>query len=204
MYAQILGPAFGQLAPVLKRLHGSEQRCFAGVLTVRTGAHPLARMSLWLAVLPRADVNAPCHLCLLPSKCGERWQRYIRPWKFITHQRLTETHEGKKEIRERFGAITLRLSLRIKEESLCIRSARTRILGIPVPRPCGIRLVAYETPVDKDSFACNVRMYLPGLVALLRYRGKLSQSDSCEVLCPCCVGRAALNPRLSATGERSE
>jgi hypothetical protein len=117
---------------------------------------------------------------LLPSKRGEHWQRYIGRWKFITHQRLAGNsgrHEGKKEIRERFGAITLRLSLRMKGESLCIRSVGTRIFCIPVPRSLGIRVVAYETPVDNGSFACNVRVYLPGLVALLQYRGTLSQSD---------------------------
>jgi len=181
MYAQVLGPAFTNLAPALKRLHSSQQRRFTGVLTVRTGAHPLSRLTVWLARLPNAHVDAPCHLCLLPSKRGELWQRYIGPWTFITHQRLAgspETHAGRNEIRERFGAITLRLSLRMKGESLCIRSVGTRILGIPLPRWFGIRVVAYETPVDKGSFACSVRVYLPGSVALLQYRGTLSQSDS--------------------------
>jgi hypothetical protein len=182
IYAQVLGAAFTNLAPVLRRLHGFKQRHFTGVLAVRTGAHPLARLSLWLTCLPRAqmDSDVPCHLCLLPSKRGEHWQRYIGRWKFITHQRLagnSDRHEGKKEIRERFGAITLRLSLRMKGESLCIRSVGTRIFCIPVPRSLAIRVVAYETPVDNGSFACNVRVYLPGLVALLQYRGTLSQSE---------------------------
>jgi hypothetical protein len=182
MYAQALGPAFTNLAPALKLLHSSQQRRFTGVITVRTGAHPLSRLSLWLARLPRAQTDAPCHLCLLPSQRGEFWQRYMGPWKFITHQRLIGspgTHDGKKEIRERFGVVTLRLSLRTKGESLCIRSVGTRILGIPLPRSFGIRVVAYETPVDQRSFACNVRVYLPGSVALLEYRGTLSRSDSC-------------------------
>jgi hypothetical protein len=183
MYAQVLGAAFTNLAPALRRVHGFEQRRFTGLLSVRTGAHPLARLSLWLTRLPRStmDPNLPCHLCLLPSKRGERWERDIGPWKFITHQRLagnSDRHEGKKEIQERFGAISLRLCLRVKGESLCIRSVGTRIFCIPVPRSLGIRVVAYETPVDNGSFACNVRVYLPGLVALLQYRGTLSsQSD---------------------------
>ena len=86
-------------------------------------------------------------------------------------------HRGRKEIRERFGAITLRLRLRRKGEGLCIRSVGTSILGIPLPRSFGIRVLAYETPIDKGSFACSVRVYLPGRIALLRYRGKLSQGD---------------------------
>jgi hypothetical protein len=181
MYEQVLGPAFTNLAPSLKRLHCSGQRRFSGVMTVRTGAHPLARLSLWLARLPNARVDAFCRLCLVSSKRGELWQRYIGPWKFITHQRLAEgpgTHESQKEIRERFGAITLRLRLRVKGESLCIRSVGTRFLGIPFPRLFGIRVMAYETPADQGSFTCNVRVYLPGSVALLQYRGTLSWSDS--------------------------
>src|SRR5215471_6923092 len=182
MYAQVLGPAFTNLAPALKLLHSSQQRRFTGVLTVRTGAHPLSRIALWLARLPNAHVDALCHLCLLPCERGELWQRSIGPWKFITRQRLagsSDAHAGRKEIRERFGAVTLRLSLRTKGETLSIRSVGTRILGIPLPRSLAIRVVAYERPVDKGSFACNVRVYLPGSVALLEYRGTLSRSDSC-------------------------
>jgi hypothetical protein len=180
MYAQVLGPTFTDLAPALKRLHGSEHRRFTGILTVQTGAHPLARLSLWLARLPRAQGDAPCRLCLLPSKSGELWQRYLGPWKFITHQSLAGnpgTHESKNEIRERFGAITLRLRLRIKGQGLSIRSVETRILGIPVPRSFGIRVVAYEKPAGNNSFYCNVRVYMPGLGMLLQYRGTLSQSQ---------------------------
>jgi hypothetical protein len=180
LYAQVLGDVFTNLAPSLKRLHCSGQRRFTGVLIIRTGAHPLARLSLWLARLPNARVDALCHLCLLPSERGELWQRYIGPWKFITHQHLAGSpgmHRGRKEIRERFGAITLRLRLRRKGEGLCIRSVGTSILGIPLPRSFGIRVLAYETPIDKGSFACSVRVYLPGRIALLRYRGKLSQGD---------------------------
>jgi len=181
LYAQVLGPAFANLAPALSRLHGGEQRSFSGTLAVRTGAHPLARLSLRLARLPNAHVDALCHLCLLPSRRGEHWQRYIGPWKFITHQRMVGNrgrHEGKKEIRERFGAMTLRLRLRTKGQSLCIRSVGTRVLGIPLPRSFGIRVVAIEKPIDTHSFYCNVRVYMPGFGPLLWYRGTLSQIDS--------------------------
>jgi hypothetical protein len=178
LYGQVLGPAFANLAPALRRLHGPEQRSFSGMLAVRTGANPLARLSLWLARLPNARIDALCHLCLLPSQHGEHWQRLIGPWKFITHQRMAgNCARRKKEIRERFGAITLRLRLRIKGESLCIRSVSTKILGAPLPRSWGIRVVAIEKPVDRDSFYCNVRVYLPGAGGLLRYRGTLRQGD---------------------------
>jgi hypothetical protein len=189
IYAQALGPAFANLAPALKRLHGSQQRRFTGVLTIRTGSHPLVRLSLWLARLPNAPVEAPCHLCLIPSQRGERWQRHIGPWKFITHQRAVfsegnwPTHRGKKpptingEIRERFGAITLGLHLRVIGKSLCVHSTRTWFLGILLPDWFGIRVVAHEKPVDTDSFYLNVRVYLPGLGALLQYRGTLRSQE---------------------------
>lgn len=178
IYAQALGPAFADLAPALKRLHShhgsSQQRRSSGVLAVRTGSHLLARVSLWLARLPRAQVDAPCRLCLVPSHRGERWLRDIGPWKFKTHQRMTFTKENSTgEIRERFGPITLSLDLRVKGQSLRVRSVETRILGIRLPGWLGIKVVAHESPVDQESFYCNVRVYLPGLRALIRYRGAL-------------------------------
>lgn len=176
IYAQVLGPAFTNLAPALKQLHRSDQRQFSGVLTVRTGSHPLARLSLWLSRLPRAQVEAPCDLCLVPTRRGELWQRDIGKWNLVTHQRCASREERLNGgIRERFGAITLALHLRVKSRSLHIRSIKTRILGIPLPGWLGIAVVAHESQIDENSFYCNVRVYLPGLRPLLRYRGKLSK-----------------------------
>ena len=174
IYAQVLGPDFGGLAPALKRLHDCQRRHFAGVLTVRSGPHPLARLALWLGRLPKAQVDAPCRLCLISSKRGEWWQREFGRWKFITHQRAAFS-EGNPdgEIWERFGAITLGLHLRVKGRGLCVRSGRTWILGVPLPRWLGVKVVAHERAVNDDSFYCNVRVYLPGAGVLLQYRGKL-------------------------------
>ncbi|HEY6968871.1 MAG TPA: DUF4166 domain-containing protein [Candidatus Angelobacter sp.] len=192
IYAQVLGPAFCGLAPALKRLHGSQPRRFTGILTVRTGSHSLARLSLWLARLPMAQGAVPCCLCLIPSHRGERWQRLIGSSKFITDQRLAVSKwnwhgngprtgwkqpANNAEIREQFGPITLLLHLRVKGQSLWVRSIRTWILGIPLPGWLGIKVLAHERPLSNDSFNCNIRVYLPGLRPLLRYTGRLVIGD---------------------------
>lgn len=195
IYAQVLGSGFADLAPALKRLHGqpidSEERRFRGVLTVRTGSHPLVRLLLWAGRLPRTQGEAPCDLCLASLNHGERWQRKIGPWKFDTDQCTAFSQSNlRREIRERFGIITLGLHLRVKRGGLCIRSVKTRILGIPLPGRLGIRVMAREKPVNDDSFSCNVRVYLPGLPSFLRYRGRLSENRQ-ESGGVCCLNAKA-------------
>ena len=182
IYEQTLGPSFTTLAPVLKRLHGPGIRRLSGDLSLRAGPHPLARPLLWLTGLPRTQAAATCELCLVPHKQGEYWRRYFGRWKFITRQRAALSNmanagaQGRAtsgEILERFGPFTVHLRLQVKGQSLWVRSCSTSLFGIAVPSALAIKVVACETPIDADSFYCDIQIRLPWLGRLLRYRGAL-------------------------------
>jgi hypothetical protein len=182
IYAQTLGPSFTALAPVLKRLHGPGLRRLSGDLRLRAGSHPLARSLLWLAGLPGTQATAACELCLVPHRQCECWQRYFGRWKFITRQRAAISNllnagalgtgaDG--EILERFGPLTVHLCLRVKGQSLWVRSSSTSLFGVGIPASLGIKVVACERPIDEESFYCDIQIRLPWLGRLLRYRGTL-------------------------------
>src|SRR5438046_1350796 len=151
IYEQTLGPSFTALAPVLKRLHGPGIRRLSGDLSLSAGQHPLVRPLLWLAGLPRTQAAAACELCLVPHKQGEYWRRYFGRWKFITRQRAALSNmanagaQGRatsREILERFGPFTVHLHLRIKEQSLWVRSRSTSLFGLAVPSASALEVVA--------------------------------------------------------------
>jgi hypothetical protein len=182
IYEQTLGPSFTALAPVLKRLHGSGIRRWSGDLRLRAGPHPLVRPLLWLAGLPGTQTTAACELCVISHKQGECWRRYFGRWKFITRQRAVVSSLARAgapgtgnsgEILERFGPFTVHLRLKVKGQSLWVRSSATSLFGISVPASLGIKVVACERPIDENSFYCDIQIRLPGLGRLLRYRGTL-------------------------------
>src|SRR5258708_26833816 len=182
IYEQTLGLAFSALAPVLQRLHGSGIRRLSGDLCLRAGSHPLARPLLWMAGLPCTQATAACELCLVPHKQGECWRRYFGRWKFITRQRAACSNPASdggqgtgagREILERFGPFTVHLRLRVKGQSLWVRSSATSLFGIAVPASLGIKVMACERSIDENSFYCDIQIRLPWLGRLLRYQGML-------------------------------
>lgn len=187
IYAQALGLDFAALAPVLKRMHGTEQRQLSGLLRIRTGKHPLVGLLLWLSRLPRAQAAVPTQLWMVPCKQGERWLRYFGRWKFFTYQRNwfsgATMHEGastmsRVDVLERFGPITLHLRPCVKGQSLSIRSTATFLFGMKLPQRLGIRVVAHERPIDESTLYCDIQLFLPCLGKLLQYQGRLSFQDS--------------------------
>lgn len=187
IYAQALGSGFTALAPVLKRLHGTEQRRLAGILQIRTAKHPLAGFLLWLCRLPRVQAASPTQLWVVPCKDGERWLRYFGHRQFFTFQRNQGSNAARSEgapatsraeLLERFGPITLHLRLCVKGQSLTVRSRATRLFGMKLPQWLGIRVVAHERPIDESTLYCDIRLFLPWLGGLLQYKGTLSFQNS--------------------------
>jgi hypothetical protein len=175
------------LAPVLKRLHGSsESRNLAGVLRIKIGKRPLTRLLLWLCCLPRVEAATPTRLQVVPSKNGERWQRYFGHKKFFTYQHyefLDATNgskhpAGEAEILERFGPVTIHLQICVRGGSLRVRSTATRLLGITLPSCFSVGVVAHEKPINENSFYSDIRLSMPRIGRLLRYSGTLSFQDS--------------------------
>jgi len=182
MYERALGPAFIALAPSLRRLHGSGTRRVQGTLRVRVGSHPLARAFLWLGGLLRTQETVACDLRLIADEKGERWDRRIGLHRIISMQKPVSSKVANQEssrnaaageITERFGLLTLDLCLRVRQRNLWVRSRAARLGGILLPAWFAIRVVAYESAVDENSFCVDVRVSSPMIGRLLEYRGRL-------------------------------
>lgn len=169
LYQRSLGSAYDALAPVLKRLHAEGERRLYGTLSVRRGSRAIVRALLWLARLPRPQQLVPCDVLLQPHRKGERWKRWIGGREMVS----TQEPGRPAVIIERFGPLGIHLATRVRRGSLWQRSCATTFLGVRLPAILGMQVVARETPVDGDSFYCDMRLRSPLFGSMLQYSGTL-------------------------------
>jgi hypothetical protein len=87
LYRQLLGSAFNDLPPRLRKLHRSEQaRVWTGVGEVRRGQGALARVISAILGFPAAATQTPVRVVFSPEKEAERWTRSFADKTFSSMQ----------------------------------------------------------------------------------------------------------------------
>lgn len=169
LYAQVLGPWFHRLAPVLAWVHEAGERRLSGRLRVRVGRRPLVKALLWAARMPVSGDDVPTMIRLSPRGNAERWARRIGTRHMVSMQR----YGGAGVVVEQIGPLAIHLSTRVLHKQLHQRSFRTTLFGMRLPALLGLQVVARECAVDERSFRFDVRLRSPLLGCLLHYRGVL-------------------------------
>ena len=172
IYQRVLGPAFDQLPPSVRVLHGSQgRRNWSGIAQVRRGRGLLARLAALLFGFPKVGDGIPVVVTFSPDRGGERWTRNFGGRQFHSHQSCG-TGKDSYLLIERFGAIAVSLALVIDDGKLRLIPRRWSVLGIPMPQallPAGASFEAEEA----GRFKFDVEISLPFVGPIVSYKGIL-------------------------------
>lgn len=168
LFAQVLGPAFEQLAPQVRALHAipARQR-WSGQGDVLRGSHWLVAPCAWLARLPPTS-SVPVTVEFVVDAAGERWNR-----QFGAARMASRLWQRGGRLFEQLGAVRFRFGLREQDGQILWRAERVWAFGVlPLPARWFAQVHCREREHQgRYEFLVDVSMPLIG--RLIRYEGWL-------------------------------
>jgi hypothetical protein len=172
LYKRVLGQAWDQLAPEIRRLHSvSSSSSFIGRCAVDRGRNPLSWLVATLIGFPKAGSDQSISVTLTADGNAERWTRSIGGRVFSSVQSVG-CARAQWLVRERFGAVSVYLALVVDGVNLRYIVRRWTLLGITLPLSFGPRSTALESTQD-GNFRFQVEIAHPLIGLIVRYRGML-------------------------------
>ncbi|MFN3670183.1 MAG: DUF4166 domain-containing protein [Brevundimonas sp.] len=170
IFARAIGPAFDALPDAIRALHETPGRSlWRGAAMTEGAAGPLAALVARIVGFPTAQAACPAEVAIEADGDRSVWRRRIGGHGFASV--LTPRAGGR--VRERFGPVSMDLSLTPEGGRLVYRVDGWRLGPIPLPRLLGPSTRAHEE-VDADGrFVFDVEISLPLIGRLVRYRGWL-------------------------------
>jgi len=170
LYPRLLGPAWLELPPAIRRLHLTDGVA-AGELEFHYGRGWLARLTRWALGLPSSATVLETRLTIAADAESERWVRTFGRWSLVTIQRGLP--DG--TLAERFGALEVRFHLRVIEGALTYVQAGAWVsvgrLRVALPRWIAPRVEAREACVDGRGPHVQVGILAPLIGLVIAYEG---------------------------------
>lgn len=169
LFGRVLGPAFGQLPPLLRALHSVPRRqVWRGQGSVRRGRHWLVAPCAWLARLPPGADEVPVTVEFVVDAAGERWNRRFGDARM--ESRLWQRGE---RLFERLGALRFSFALDAVDGEIHWRVERAWAFGI-VPLPASwFAQVRCREREHAGRYEFRVDVALPLVGPFIRYEGWL-------------------------------
>lgn len=170
LYPRLLGPAWLDLHPAIRRLHLMDGVA-TGRLEVHQGRGWAARLTCRVLRLPSSATVIEARLAKVRDAESERWTRTFGRRLLVTIQRGLP--DG--TLAERFGALEFRFHLRVVEGALTYVQAGAGVmvgrLRIPLPPCISPQVEAREACVDGHGSHLRVRISAPGIGLVMSYEG---------------------------------
>ncbi len=167
--------AIGRLPPAVRDFHGlSGVPVWCGFADIETGGGLPGRIIRRLMGMPEAGTGIPVTVSvdrIIGDGPGgsEIWTRNFGGRRFSS--RLEPHQEG--TVTETFGALSFKLEVAVKDDSLELPVSAWRLFGIPMPRFLRPGSQATEFEDERGRFRFDVRLSLPVIGLLIHYRGCL-------------------------------
>ena len=171
IYARAIGPAFDALPAPIRALHETPGRSLWRGEAMTDGASgPLAALVARIVGFPKAQ--AACRAEVAIEADGDRsvWRRRIGGHGFASV--LSHPRPGGR-VSERFGPLSMDLTLTPEGERLVYRVDGWRLGPIPLPRALAPSTRAHEEVDGEGRFVFDVEISAPLIGRLVRYRGWL-------------------------------
>jgi hypothetical protein len=174
VHAQVLGPAFDRLPPLLRGVHDARPRKeFSGRCSVTSGRNWLARTIALFASLPRrSHADIAVHVVIERGETSELRETWTRRF---GEQRMQSTlRPGQGALEESFGPIVLQFDLTAQPDRILWTLRGARFLFIPMPKALFAGCGAFETIVD-GRYWFDARAGMAGIGLLVHYQGWLAE-----------------------------
>lgn len=175
VFAEVLGPAFGLLPPVVRDLHTVvDVRRWRGEAKIENGRSPMARLIRVVMGFPAAGTRVPLTVRMERRQGSEVWER-----RFAGRALRSQLSPGRGGVmRERFGPLSFDIALTVENGQLIYPVVGGRCLGVPLPRMLlPISRTAEGADVEGRALF-DVAVSLPWFGQIVRYRGWLLPDDT--------------------------
>lgn len=172
IYQQIMGDAFGRLAPAVQKFHGmASSFSMRGKAEVVRGQSLVGRLAGNLFGFPGAGEDVDVAVKVDVDGRGESWTRSFGRHKFKSRQSLGH---GRSEglIIESFGPFNFAMAVVERGGQLALKLRGWNCLGVPLPRRLIPKSIAFEHGAE-GRFNFDVDIGLPVVGRIVHYRGWL-------------------------------
>lgn len=173
LYPRAIGPAFDDLPDPIRALHETPGRSvWRGRAMTEGASGPLAALVARIIGFPKAQSDCEAEVSI--DADGERsvWRRRIGGHGFASV--LSGPRTGGR-VSERFGPLSMDLTLTPENGRLVYRVEGWRAGPIPLPKALGPSTVAFEEVDAQGRFVFDVTITAPLVGRLVRYRGWLDR-----------------------------
>jgi NAD(P)-dependent dehydrogenase (short-subunit alcohol dehydrogenase family) len=173
IYARAIGSAFDALPAPIRTLHETPGRSLWRGEAVTEGASgPLAGLVARIVGFPEAQAACPAEVAIEADGDRSVWRRRIGGHAFVSV--LSHPRPGGR-VSERFGPLSMSLTLTPEGGRLVYRVDGWRLGPIPLPRGLGPWTRAHEEVDAEGRFVFDVEIFAPLIGRLVRYRGWLAR-----------------------------
>jgi len=171
IWARAIGPDFDGLPPAIRALHETPGRSlWRGAAATEGVSGPFAALVARMLGFPRAQAVCPVEVAIEADGDRSVWRRRIGGHAFVSV--LSHPRPGGR-VRERFGPLSMALTLTPEGERLVYRVNGWRLGPIPLPRALGPSTRSHEEVDAEGRFVFDVEIFAPLIGRLARYRGWL-------------------------------
>lgn len=173
LYPRLLGPAWHDLDPAVRRMH-LPGRVVISAFEIRHGTGLIARVVRSVLRLPTSDDGRDARLVITRDAATERWTRTFGRRSLVTIQRALS--DGR--LAERIGPLELRFRLHVAGGGLSYTQTGAALTvgrwGVPLPRWISPRVEAREEREGGgDGAYALVTVSAPVIGFLMSYEGCL-------------------------------
>lgn len=171
IYARAIGAAFDALPGPIRALHETPGRSlWRGEAATEGAAGPLAAFVARVVGFPKAQAACPVEVAIEADGDRSVWRRRIGGHGFASV--LSHPRAGGR-VSERFGPLSMDLTLTPEGGRLVYRVEGWRLGPIPLPRALAPATRAHEEVDAEGRFVFDVEISAPLIGRLVRYRGWL-------------------------------
>lgn len=173
IYARAIGPAFDALPAPIRALHETPGRSlWRGEAATAGASGPLAALVARIVGFPKTKAACPVEVGVEADGDRSVWRRRIGDHAFASV--LSHPRSGGR-VSERFGPVSMDLTLAPQGDRLVYRVDGWRLGPIPLPRALAPSTRAHEEVDGEGRFVFDVEISAPLIGRLVRYRGWLTR-----------------------------